>query len=74
MSIFLLKCGGGEIRTHDRVSPTPHFECGAFNHSATPPSFVVRDRGLSTYRRGYFSMREHITKSLLNPHTRQAVA
>ena len=26
--------GGGEggIRTHDRVAPIPHFECGAFDH------------------------------------------
>ena len=33
---------GGErgIRTPDRVAPMPHFECGAFNHSAISP----RDR------------------------------
>ncbi len=29
--------GGGEIRTHDTLSGIPHFECGAFGHSATPP-------------------------------------
>jgi hypothetical protein len=31
--------GGGEggIRTPDRLAPMPHFECGAFNHSATSP-------------------------------------
>ena len=30
-------CGGGGIRTHGTVTSTPHFECGAFDHSATPP-------------------------------------
>ena len=29
--------GEGEIRTPDRVAPMPHFECGAFDHSATSP-------------------------------------
>ena len=31
--------GGGEggIRTHGTVARTPHFECGAFDHSATSP-------------------------------------
>ncbi len=29
--------GGGEIRTHDTPSGIPHFECGALDHSATPP-------------------------------------
>ena len=35
-----LGCGsGGEggIRTPDTLAGTPHFECGAFNHSATSP-------------------------------------
>jgi hypothetical protein len=35
-------CGGGEIRTHDTLSGIPHFECGAFNHSATPPYIFPR--------------------------------
>src|ERR1700751_3279702 len=31
-------CGGeGGIRTPDTVARMPHFECGAFNHSATSP-------------------------------------
>src|SRR5262245_48382696 len=31
-------CGGeGGIRTPGTVTRTPHFECGAFNHSATSP-------------------------------------
>ena len=30
--------GRGGIRTHGRVAPTPDFESGAFNHSATLPS------------------------------------
>ena len=34
--------GGGEggIRTPDTVTRMPHFECGAFNHSATSPSLI----------------------------------
>ena len=30
--------GGGEIRTHDGLTPTPVFKTGAFNRSATPPT------------------------------------
>src|SRR5581483_5365383 len=35
--------GGGEggIRTPDRLAPMPHFECGAFNHSATSPGAKI---------------------------------
>jgi hypothetical protein len=29
--------GEGGIRTPDTVTRMPHFECGAFNHSATSP-------------------------------------
>jgi hypothetical protein len=29
--------GEGGIRTPDGVAPMPHFECGAFDHSATSP-------------------------------------
>src|SRR5581483_6465553 len=38
--------GEGGIRTPDTVTRMPHFECGAFNHSATSP------RELSGYRHG----------------------
>ena len=31
--------GEGGIRTPDTVARMPHFECGAFNHSATSPSY-----------------------------------
>ncbi len=34
---YFLKSGEGEIRTLGTVSRTPHFECGAFDHSATSP-------------------------------------
>ena len=30
--------GSERIRTSDGVSPMPHFECGAFDHSATLPN------------------------------------
>jgi hypothetical protein len=36
-STDLLYGGEGGIRTPDRLAPMPHFECGAFNHSATSP-------------------------------------
>ena len=32
--------GEGGIRTPDTVTRMPHFECGAFNHSATSPSLM----------------------------------
>jgi hypothetical protein len=43
-----MKLNGGEggIRTHDTVARMPHFECGAFDHSATSP------RNQSFNRRG----------------------
>src|SRR5262249_42514341 len=34
---FLSGGGEGGIRTPDTVARMPHFECGAFNHSATSP-------------------------------------
>ncbi len=34
--------GGGEIRTHGRVTPTAVFKTAALNRSATPPSLQVR--------------------------------
>src|SRR5947209_3386797 len=36
--VGLLGGGEGGIRTHGTVARTPHFECGAFDHSATSPS------------------------------------
>src|SRR5579864_8681607 len=33
--------GQGGIRTHDTVTRMPHFECGAFNRSATCPSVGI---------------------------------
>ena len=32
--------GEGGIRTLDTLASMPHFECGAFNHSATSPDRV----------------------------------
>src|SRR5713101_2750486 len=37
-----VKAGGeGGIRTPDRLAPMPHFECGAFDHSATSPGAIT---------------------------------
>ena len=35
--------GEGGIRTPDRLAPMPHFECGAFDHSATSPGAMMGD-------------------------------
>ena len=35
--LFHISGGEGGIRTPDTVTRMPHFECGAFNHSATSP-------------------------------------
>lgn len=35
---FSLAGGEGGIRTPDTLASMPHFECGAFNHSATSPA------------------------------------
>ncbi len=36
-AISIWNGGEGGIRTPDGLAPMPHFECGAFNHSATSP-------------------------------------
>ena len=33
-------CGGGEIRTLERVTPLPPFQGGALDRYATPPGFL----------------------------------
>ena len=42
-SCELVVGGEGGIRTPDTVTRMPHFECGAFNHSATSPEWNRRD-------------------------------
>src|SRR5262249_25928480 len=39
--------GEGGIRTRDTLTSMPHFECGAFNHSATSPKSSHLTLGLS---------------------------
>ena len=43
----LMESSGGEggIRTHVTVTRKPHFECGAFDHSATSPQKVRQALG-----------------------------
>src|SRR5262249_41913600 len=45
--------GEGGIRTPDTVTRMPHFECGAFNRSATSPG--SRGRGKSPAPREYLA-------------------
>src|SRR5437879_9473554 len=47
--------GEGGIRTPDTVTRMPHFECGAFNRSATSPG--SRGRGKSPVTREYLTKR-----------------
>jgi hypothetical protein len=42
----LIRGGEGGIRTPDTVARMPHFECGAFDHSATSPAVQRRPRRL----------------------------
>ena len=37
--------GQGGIRTHGALAGSPHFECGAIDHSTTCPFPVIRDQG-----------------------------
>src|SRR6266568_2156808 len=39
--LYLINGGEGGIRTPDRLAPMPHFECGAFDHSATSPGAMT---------------------------------
>ena len=39
--------GEGGIRTHGTVAGTPHFECGAFDLSATSPLEQGHSRGIA---------------------------
>jgi hypothetical protein len=59
--------GEGGIRTHDTVARMPHFECGAFDHSATSPVNLVgaKWRGLShSDERGRWQGRNRSNSSL----------
>src|SRR5205823_3848683 len=38
---YSVRGGEGGIRTPDTVTRMPHFECGAFNHSATSPNHYI---------------------------------
>ena len=40
LNSFQKNGGSGEIRTHEQITPSPVFKTGAFNRSATLPSFV----------------------------------
>ena len=72
-------CNGGEggIRTPDGLAPMPHFECGAFNRSATSPRapFLARalDNGGPSRLQGQFA-REIRTVFLLAGSSRRLVA
>ena len=37
---YLTNGGEGGIRTHGRLAPTPDFESGTFDHSATSPTHI----------------------------------
>lgn len=44
--------GEGGIRTHDTLAGMPHFECGAFDHSATSPDVGRRPWSAGRYIAG----------------------
>ncbi len=47
-------CGGGGIRTPDRLSPMLVFKTSAFNRSATPPLNLHRDFEFASAKIGLF--------------------
>ena len=58
--LIRIRAGGeGGIRTPDGLAPMPHFECGAFNRSATSPRapFLARalDNGGPSRLQGQFA-------------------
>ena len=55
--------GEGEIRTHDTLSSIPHFECGAFDHSATSPLFTGHDARSTTLPRLHLHLESQIRAS-----------
>src|SRR5262249_34298594 len=57
--------GEGGIRTPDTVTRMPHFECGAFNHSATSPWPQRAQTSLSVGR--YVSNARRLNKNALSP-------
>jgi hypothetical protein len=42
--------GEGGIRTPDTLASMPHFECGAFNHSATSPTTQYQELSNKHYQ------------------------
>jgi hypothetical protein len=48
---YLLRGGGGEIRTHGRIASTTVFKTAAFNRSATPPKERAEEVGLEPTNR-----------------------
>ena len=50
--------GEGGIRTPGTVTRTPHFECGAFNHSATSPWRRARQCQLALCKQGALTKQE----------------
>ena len=58
--------GRGGIRTHGRVAPTPDFESGAFNHSATLPSEAECLRYFGRRRKGIYLPKEQADSAAHN--------
>ena len=50
----LIESPGGEggIRTHGRLAPTPDFESGTFDHSATSPSPAIITTSVRSWHNG----------------------
>src|SRR5690606_12462700 len=79
-----LRAGGERrIRTFEELSPLPHFQCGAFSHSATSPILGVnggarthdrRDHNPELYQLSYvhhhLAEREGLTRAIHGPRRR----
>src|SRR6266581_136785 len=62
--------GGGEggIRTPGTVTRTPHFECGAFNHSATSPWRRARECQPALCKQDALTKQERAGRTFLGCH------
>jgi hypothetical protein len=47
--------GSGEIRTHERLTPSAVFKTAAFNHSATLPDFFIIPNRTSAEQFGHLT-------------------
>lgn len=67
---MILRCGGGEIRTHDTCKDVTVFKTVALDRSATPPDLnLITPNLLNRFLNGVLSCDEENINDLENPHS-----